>query len=312
MWFRAHNPLELLPAPRWRHAHEQSPADGDSASSSPRTALVTGASSGIGRELAKILADHRYNLVLVARDRDQLLTVAAELESRHGITVTAISKDLSSAEAPEELLGELRQRSIVIDVLVNNAGFALGGEFGSADVSRTISLLHVNVVCLTHLTRLLMPGMVARKRGQILNVASIAGFYPGPLTACYNASKAFVVSFSLALANELKGTGVTTTCLCPGPTHSRFAERAGLSRSKAFSENVMESRVVAEIGFSAMMAGKPMAIAGLRNKLRMLTIPLVPARILAHFSRRYHEVRRGNARADARIQKNAQRSKAQT
>src|SRR6185437_8359404 len=146
-----------------------------------------------------------------------------------------------SPNAPEELLGELRQRSLVIDVLVNNAGFALGGEFGTADVSRTLSLLYVNVVCLTHLTRLLMPGMVTRGRGLILNIASIAGFYPGPLTACYNASKAFVVSFSLAMSNELKGTGVTATCLCPGPTETRFAERAGLSRTKAFSENVMES-----------------------------------------------------------------------
>ncbi len=300
MWFRARNPLELLPAPNDVPAQAQSPAAEDTTASSGRTALVTGASSGIGRELARILAENGFNLVLVARDRDELLTVAAELESRHGITVTAISKDLSSADAPEELLGELRQRLIVIDVLINNAGFALGGEFGSADVSRTISLLHVNVICLTHLTRLLMPGMVARGRGRILNIASIAGFYPGPLTACYNASKAFVVSFSLALANELKGTGVTTTCLCPGPTHSRFAERAGLTSSKAFSENVMSARTVAKIGYAAMMAGRPMAIAGLRNKLRMLTIPLVPARILAHFSRKYHEVRRGKSKRDSR------------
>lgn len=290
MWFRTHHPVELLPNPRLRRSESGQVGDVEANSPAPRTALVSGASSGIGCDLAKILAENRYNLVLVARDRERLLGLAAELESRHGITVTAIAKDLASPTAPVELLSELRQRSIAVDVLVNNAGFALGGDFSAADVSRTVALLHVNVVSLTHLTRLLVPGMIARNWGRVLNVASIAGFYPGPLTACYNASKAFVVSFSLALSNELKGTGVSITCFCPGPTKTRFAERAGLSGTKAFSENVMESSKVAEAGYAAMMAGKPIAIPGLRNRLRMLTIPLVPPSILAHFSRKYHEV----------------------
>jgi short-subunit dehydrogenase len=266
------------------------PADVTSSSSSVRTALITGASSGIGLELAKIFADRHYNLVLVARDRDRLLALAAELESRHGITVTAISQDLSRPEAPTELLCELRERSIHVDVLVNNAGFAVRGEFGAVDVAQTVALLHVNIVALTHLTRLLLPGMMARRWGKVLNVASIAGFYPGPLTACYNASKAFVVSFSQALSNEMQGAGVSVTCVCPGPTETRFAQRAGLIGTKAFRDHVMAPRAVAETAFDALMAGKPMAIAGLRNKLRMLPIPLVPARILAHFSRKYHEV----------------------
>ena len=290
MWFRANNAVDVLPPPTWGISRESHADEQAAVSSSVRTALVTGASCGIGCELAKILADQQYNLVLVSRDRDRLLGLSAELESRHGITVTAIPKDLSCPDAPAELLSELRQRSINVDMLINNAGFALGGEFSAADVSQTVALLQVNVGALTHLTRLLLPPMLSRRWGRVLNIASIAGFYPGPLTACYNASKAFVVSFSLALANEMKGSGVSITCLCPGPTETRFAERAGLMGTRAFSKNVMSAATVAETGYAAMMAGKPMAVAGIRNKLRLLPLPLVPAKILAHFSRKYHEV----------------------
>jgi short-subunit dehydrogenase len=290
MWFRAHSSIEVMPATRWGLWRDRQSEHADACASTTRTALITGASSGIGAELARIFARHHHNLVLVARDRARLLALAAELESRHGITVTTIAKDLSTAGAAAEVQAELRQRSITIDMLVNNAGFALGGQFSSANVDQTVDLLHVNVVALTHLTRLLLPGMIVRRWGRILNVASIAAFYPGPLTACYNASKAFVVSLSLALSNELKDSGVTVTCLCPGPTRTRFAQRAGLAATRAFSENVMEAAAVAESGYAALIAGKPMAVSGLRNKLRMLPIPLVPNRILAHFSRKYHEV----------------------
>lgn len=290
MWFRSQHSVELLTRSRSGLERNSQPFAIIAGKPSQRTALITGASSGIGTELAKLFADQGYNLVLIARDRERLLALAAELESRHGITVTAISKDLALPEAPTELLSDLRQRSIHIDVLVNNAGFAMGGEFTCADVSQTVALLHVNVVALTHLTRLLLPGMVARRWGKVLNVASLAAFYPGPLTACYNASKAFVVSFSQALSNELAGTGVTATCLCPGPTETRFAERAGLTRSKAFSANLMSAQAVAEEGFAALMAGKCLVVAGTTNKLRMLPISLMPSRILAHFSRKYHQV----------------------
>jgi short-subunit dehydrogenase len=290
MWFRANHPDDVLTMPRWGFFRERQAEAVEPRSPSIRTALITGASSGIGCELAKILAAQRHNLVLVARDHTRLLGLSAELESRHGITVTAITCDLASPSAPAELLAELRQRSLVIDVLVNNAGFALGGMFAETETAETVSLLHVNVVALTHLTRLLLPGMVARQSGRVLNVASIAGFYPGPLTACYNASKAFVISFSLAISNELKGTGVTVTALCPGPTRTGFAQRAGLCGTKAFRDNVMDAAAVAHAGYAAMMAGKPLAVTGLRNKLRMIPIPLVPSRMLAHFSRKYHEV----------------------
>ncbi|HZL36545.1 MAG TPA: SDR family oxidoreductase [Tepidisphaeraceae bacterium] len=290
MWFRVQSSIELLAPPRFGLWRERQAIVDEPARRSIRTALITGASSGIGCELAKILANQHYNLVLVGRDWPRLLSLAAELESRHGITVTPIAKDLSLPNSPAEVLAELRQRAIFIDVLINNAGFALSGEFASTNIEQTVALLHVNVVSLTHLTRLLVPGMISRRWGRVLNVASIAGFYPGPLTACYNASKAFVVSFSQALSNELQGTGVSVTCLCPGPTRTRFAQRAGLSHSKAFSENVMDAAAVAQAGYAAMIAGKPVAVSGLRNKLRMLPIPLVPNRVLAHFSRKYHEV----------------------
>ena len=255
----------------------------------PRSVLITGASSGIGLELARIFAQHRHNLVLTARDRDALLGLAAELESRHGITVTAISKDLSEPGAPDDLVSEINRRSIHVDMLVNNAGFGNSGRFDRCDVSSCIDLLQVNIVSLTHLTRLLLPPMVSRGFGKVLNMASVAAFVPGPLTACYNASKAFVVSFSTALSHELRDTGVTVTAVCPGPTETRFAERAGLTGTKAFSENVMGAAEVARASFDAMMLGKPIEIPGLRNKMRMLPLPLVPRAVLAHFSKKYHQ-----------------------
>lgn len=287
MWFRAIHSLHSASASHvglFDHDQPLRPRP-----RSPRNALITGASSGIGLELARIFGEQRYNLILTARDRDALLGLAAELESRHGITVTAIPQDLSLIDSPDRLAAELRQRSIHVDMLVNNAGFATSGPFEQCEVTSCLQLLQVNIVSLTHLTRLLLPAMVDRGFGKILNIASIAAFVPGPLTACYNASKAFVVSLSTALSHELRDTGVTVTALCPGPTDTKFAERAGLTGTKAFSENVMSAAEVARSGFDAMMLGKPLEIPGLRNKMRMLPLPLVPRRVLAHFSRKYHQ-----------------------
>ncbi|HEX4795521.1 MAG TPA: SDR family oxidoreductase [Humisphaera sp.] len=288
MWFRAirsANPMSagassllgdamLAHRPRPRH---------------PRTVLITGASSGIGLEFARIFADRMHNLVLVSRDPKTLLGISAELERQHGVTVTPLSADLSTADSPDQILAELNDRSIHVDMLVNNAGFAMSGPFAQCDVATCMQLLQVNIVSLTHLTRLLLPPMVQRGFGRILNMASIAAFVPGPLTVCYNASKAFVVSLSTALSHELRDTGVTVTALCPGPTQTRFAERAGLTGTKAFSENVMDPADVARCGFDAMMLGKPLEVPGLRNKMRMLPLPWVPRRVLAHFSKKYHE-----------------------
>jgi hypothetical protein len=291
MWFRTIHALQLLPGGHTSFLHDaaRSTAPERVRQRGPRTALITGASGGIGLELARLFAEDHHNLVLVARDREKLLALAAELESRHGITVTTIPKDLAATDAVEQIVADLRQRSIAVDMLVNNAGFATSGPFAQTDAISTVQLLQVNVVALTHLTRVLLPGMVARRSGRILNIASVAAYVPGPLTACYNASKAFVISFSAALANELRDAGVTVTALCPGPTDTHFAERAGLTESKAFSRNVMDAATVARSGYDAMMAGKMLEIPGLRNKLRMLPLPLVPRRVLAHFSRKYHE-----------------------
>lgn len=271
-------------------SRDHSPSCEDDGCPKPLTALITGASSGIGAALAGLLASNGFNLVLIARDHASLLAKAAELESGHGVTATALAGDLGKSNAAAEIERELARRSIHVDVLVNNAGFAIGGEFISTDVQKLIELLNVNIVATAHLTRLLVPGMVSRRWGRVLNVASIAGFYPGPLTAIYNASKACVISLSLALRNELEGTGVSVTCLCPGPTDTGFACRAGLCHTRAFSKHVMGAAEVASIGYQAMMSGKALEICGLHNKLRMLPIPLVPYRVLAHFSRKYHQL----------------------
>lgn len=254
-----------------------------------QTALITGASCGIGFELARIFASHGYNLVLVSRDRLRLQSMAKELSAKHGVAVEVLAKDLSCPSAPEELFCELRKRSVDVDVLVNNAGFGMKSLFAECDSETVLQLLQVNTIALTHLTRLFLPSMLARGSGKIMNVASLAALVPGPLTAVYNASKAYVLSFSEALVNELQGTGVTVTALCPGPTRTKFEDRAGVANTPAFRGKIMDATTVAEAAFGGLMKGKPVVVPGFKNKLRILPIPWVPRRILAHFSRRYHE-----------------------
>lgn len=262
----------------------------DAHSSSPaRTVLVTGASSGIGLELATICAREGHRPVLVARREDALHEVAQRIEQAYGIYPEVVPVDLGEAGATQALARTLETRGIAVDMLVNNAGFATRGFFARTDLEATHALLEVNVVALTTLTRLLLPPMLARRAGRILNVASIAGYFPGPLTATYNASKAFVISFTEALANELKGTGVTATALCPGPTRTGFEVRAGLATTQAFRGTVMDAKAVAEEGYRAMMRGSTIAVPGLENRMRMWPVRFVPRWILAHFARRFHE-----------------------
>jgi short-subunit dehydrogenase len=258
---------------------------------SSSTVLITGASSGIGLELARTFARHGHNLVLIVRNGRQLARLAAQLRAQYHITVDVLAQDLSAPGSPDELVAELHRRSISIDILVNNAGVAIQGPFSQSDLDSQLALLQLNIVSLTHLTRQLLPFMLRQKYGRILNVASIAAYLPGPLTATYNASKAYVLSFSEALANELQGTGVTVTALCPGPTRTNFAARAGLSGSKAFRHRTMHPASVARIGYHALMRGKHIVVPGLMNKLRMLPIHLLPRTVLARFSRKYHETR---------------------
>ena len=200
-----------------------------------------------------------------------------------------LAVDLSAARGADDVISVLDERSIAIDVLINNAGFATRGALARTDENTTLEMLQLNIVSLTQLTRLLLPGMLERGYGRIMNVASIGAYMPGPLMAAYYASKAYVLSFSEALSNELAGTGVTVTALCPGPTNTEFPRRAGLLNTKAFKRGPMEAAAVARAGYNAMMKGKTVVIPGVKNKLQMFPTPLVPRAVLAFFARQYNE-----------------------
>ncbi len=230
--------------------------------------LLTGASSGIGWELAKIFAERGYSLVLVARREGELQRLAQELRRDHGVEIRVLPKDLERSEAPDEIFDELKKQKIEIDVLVNNAGFGLHGYFHEQDPQKILALLQVNVVALTRLTRLFLEPMLQRAGGQILNVASTAAFQPGPLMAVYYASKAYVLHFSEALDKELSGTGVRVSTLCPGPTESEFQQRAGMENVALFQVNhVMDSATVARQAYQGLSSGKRVVVTGWTNRL---------------------------------------------
>lgn len=245
-----------------------------------QTVLITGASSGIGRELGKVFAAQGYSLVLVARRADKLHLLQEELKHEYKIDVTVLVQDLRQADAPEQIFVELRNESIEIDVLVNNAGFGSFGAFADSDLHNQLQMIQVNISALTHLTKLALVGMKARGRGKILNVASTAGFQPGPLMAVYYASKAYVLSFSEALANEERGHGITVTALCPGPTRTEFEQAANLQESKLFQSGVMDARNVAKIGYAGLMGNKSVVIPGMRNKVLASSIRFIPRNVV--------------------------------
>lgn len=247
---------------------------------SSRTALITGASSGIGLDLARLLAQDGQNLVLVARNQAALDQLADECHSRFGVTAHVLARDLGDPAAPSQIYDELQARSIPIDILVNNAGFGVYGRFDQADLAATLQMLQVNITALTHLTRLFLPAMVQRRWGRILNVASLAAFVPGPLLNVYYASKAYVLSHSIALARELRRTGVSVTALCPGPTQTAFQERAGINHARAFA-NPMSSLAVARAGYEGMKRGKAIVTPGLGNKLAAFATRFAPRSLLA-------------------------------
>ncbi|MGE5324236.1 MAG: SDR family NAD(P)-dependent oxidoreductase, partial [Actinomycetota bacterium] len=197
------------------------------------TALITGASTGIGLDLARLMAPD-FDLIITARNQPKLEQIAQELQSKHGNRVHVIPADLADSTAPQALFDEASRRGLQVDVLINNAGFGAYGEFKDISWQTEADMLQVNITALTQLTRLCLPGMVERRHGRIMNVASTAGFQPGPLMAVYYATKAYVISFSEAIANELKGTGVTVTCLAPGATDTEFAARANMEKSRLF------------------------------------------------------------------------------
>jgi short-subunit dehydrogenase len=247
-----------------------------------RTALITGASSGIGLELARVFAADKWDVALVARSEGKLNELATELR---GITARVIPADLAKPDAPAKIIDALR--GVEINALVNNAGFGLGGEFAKTDLSAELEMIQVNITALTHLTKLVLPQMIARRRGAILNVASTAAFQPGPLMAVYYATKAYVLSFSEAIADELRNSGVTVTALCPGPTETGFASVAGTESSMLFTMmRPADSKSVARAGYEGMKSGKRIVIPGAKNKLLAQSIRVSPRRLVTAIVRK--------------------------
>jgi short-subunit dehydrogenase len=232
----------------------------------PQRALITGASAGIGYELSKLLAQDGYSLVLLARDANRLESVATELKNAHHIEVQTIVKDLSLHQAAEQVHEQLKD--LEIDVLINNAGFGSYGAFATTDKDKETSMMQTNMVALTTLTKLFLPDMLERGYGRILNVASLAAFQPGPFMAVYYATKAFVLHFSEALAEELAGTGVTVTALCPGAVATNFQKEASMERSSLVADKtILDAASVAKTGYTAMLSGRRIVIPGLQGKL---------------------------------------------
>lgn len=233
----------------------------------PSNVLITGASSGIGLELAHVFAEHGDNLVLVARESGKLTKLAKTLSKQYGLRVEAISLDLTKDGSIEKLYKELNSEGIYIDTLVNNAGFGLHGEFVDADWDKEREMIDLNIRVVTELTSYFARGMQERGRGRILNVASTAAFLPGPMMAVYYATKAYVLSWSVALAEELRESGVVVTALCPGPTKTGFASRARATKSRIFSGQLASARWVARKGYRGLALGKVVVVPGLQNKL---------------------------------------------
>jgi short-subunit dehydrogenase len=231
-----------------------------------KTALVTGAASGLGYELSLLLANDGYNLILVDIDGTNLKKVKSELVSTYNCEVDILIKDLSKPDAAAGIVNEINPVSV--DVLINNAGFGLFGTFSDTDWQRESEMLHLHILTSTHLTKLLLEGMLKKGSGKILNISSLAAFQPGPLMSIYYASKAYMLSFSEAIANELKGTGVTVTALCPGPTKTSFQEMVSNDSSEnKIGFNMACAKQVAVYGYKAMHKGKTVAIPGRFNKL---------------------------------------------
>ena len=253
-------------------------------------ALVTGGSSGIGVDLARVLAREGHDLILVARREPELKAVADELSTRYGADSTVITVDLSMPDGPAKVFEEVTSTGLDVDVLVNNAGFADHGRFWETDPDTAHEMLMVNVVALTDLTRKFLPAMCARRRGHVLNVASTAGFQPGPFMAVYYASKAYVLSFTEALAEELRGTGVAATALCPGVVPTGFQDAAGLAENAPMlhSPAVKTPEYVAQAAYDAMIKGKPLVIPGGLNKLGVQALRIAPRRAVTTFIKRLH------------------------
>lgn len=245
-----------------------------------QTALVTGASAGIGVDLAECFAKDGYNLILSARSDAALKEVAARLAQKHNVTATAIAVDLGVPGGGAKLAEQIKAKGLSVDVLVNNAGYGIAGGFSDSKRDDQIGMIDLNDRTLVELTHFYWPAMLANKRGGLLNVASTAAFQPGPLMAVYYASKAFVLSFSEALWEEARGTGVHVSCLCPGPTQSKFRERAGTGKTRLSNRKVMTSMEVAEQGYKGFRNNKRVVITGFSNAMTAKLAPFLPRKTL--------------------------------
>ncbi len=257
-----------------------------------KVALITGASSGIGKELAQIHAEKGGDLVLVARSKDKLESLKSELEKKHGVKAKLIAKDLTDPYAAKQVYDEVKADGIRIDYLINNAGFGGHGKFHERPWEQDLSMINLNITALTALTRFFLPDMVERNEGKILNTSSTASFMPGPLQAVYFATKAYVTFFSNAIAEELHDTNVTVTNLMPGATETEFAATSGMDKTNLF-EKTVTARSVAKDGYQGMVAGKLDVVSGLTTsqKVMMKMIPFTPKKVLLKQIRQMQEVK---------------------
>lgn len=242
-------------------------------------AVVTGATSGIGKALSELLMKEGYNLILVGRNQEKLRKMEKQLKGiRNQREVKSLVADLQNQEEVNALCNTLSEMQI--DLLVNNAGFGITGAFIETDIKKEEEMIQVNLMTLTKITKVLAKNMAAKGKGHIMNIASIAAFMPNPLGAVYAATKAYVLSFSEALAEELRGSGVTVTAVCPGPTKSQFAQRSGMENTGVFSGNVMSAKKVAQLAYRATMKGKLKVIPGMGNKCTIMLAAICPKRIV--------------------------------
>src|SRR4051794_21364479 len=242
-----------------------------------QTALVTGASAGIGVDLAECFAQDGYNLILAARTESALRGVAERLTTTYGVNATPIAVDLGAIGGGQRLADAITQKGLSVDVLLNNAGYGHAGAFNGSDAATQLGMIDLNDRALVELTHIYWPRMVPNRRGGVLNVASTAAFQPGPLMAIYYASKAFVLAFSEALWEEARGTGVKVSCLCPGPTVSKFRERAGTGKVRLSKASTpMESMPVARMGYDAWQANRRVMVTGTRNRVMASLVSFLP------------------------------------
>ena len=245
-----------------------------------RYTLITGASSGIGYELAKLFAKDGKNLIIVSRNKDRLEQVKTEIENKYGIRIEILPKDLSDPQAPLKIFSELEKEDIDVDVLVNNAGFGVFGLFSETDLQEEFEMIQLHISSLTHLTKLFLKKMLENKFGRILNVASLIGFLPVPLFSVYAASKAYTLHFSEALANELHGTGVSVTCLCPSPTDTLFNKRGNVENSKSAKGIMIDAATAAKAGYMALKKGRVITVPGIKGRALLIFARILSRNLL--------------------------------